>query len=95
MTNVSHKITYASQMTDPPAEPGLTRKDFFAYSRDFALFEDLVREYCGIGFFECLGYPDSRFLTSPIWEESRSIPPRLCRIIVELLHRAAEQENTR
>lgn len=95
MTRSSYNITVASSITEPPAEPDLSCPPVFAQSKDFALFEDLVREYCGIGFFECLGYQDSRFLTSAIWEESSSSPPRFCRIIVELLHRAAERENTR
>jgi len=82
-------------MNDPPAEPNLPYPPVFAQNGDFALFETLVREYCGVGFFECLGYPDGGFLTSAIWDENSGRPPRLCRIVVELLHRAAEQENTR
>ncbi|MDV2481877.1 hypothetical protein F8E02_07615 [Methanoculleus sp. Wushi-C6] len=59
---------------------------------DLALFEALVREYCGVGFFECLDCPESGYLTSAVWGESGSRPPALYRAVVELLHRAVERE---
>lgn len=62
---------------------------------DLALFEALVRDYCGVGFFECLDCPGSGYLTSAIWEESGSRPPALFRTVVELLHRAVEREDER
>lgn len=95
MTHTSQKITVVSSGGGPPAETDLSCQANFAQNRDSALFEDLVREYCGIGFFECLGYPDGEFLTAAIWEESSGRPPRLFRAVVELLHRAVELESTR
>lgn len=95
MTHASYNITIESLLGEPPAEPSVSGRAVPAQNEDFALFETLVREYCGVGFFECLGYPDREFLTSALWEESGMRPPRLCRIVVELLHLAAEQEHTR
>ncbi|KDE56060.1 hypothetical protein [Methanoculleus sp. MH98A] len=59
------------------------------------LFEALVREYCGIGFFECLVSPENDYLTSAVWEESGGRPPALLCAVVELLHRAFEQADER
>jgi hypothetical protein len=75
-------------------DPDACRKDV-PEEKDLVLFEALVREYCGIGFFECLGSPESGYLTSAVWEESGGRPPALLRTVVELLHRAVEQESER
>lgn len=66
-----------------------------ATAGDLELFEALVREYCGVGFFECLACPESSYLTSAIWEESSSRPPALYRTVIELLHRALQRESER
>jgi hypothetical protein len=83
MTRVSSIITQSS-WSEGLAENG-----------DLVLFEALVREYCGVGFFECLNCPESAYQTSAVWEESGSRPPVLYRTVVELLHRAVERENER
>lgn len=95
MTLVSGLITCVSGEGEPLEGSHTCCKDLLKEQEDFALFEALVREYCGIGFFECIGYPESGFLTSAVWEESGSRPPALLRTVVELLHRAVERENER
>ncbi len=76
-------ITHASGAGELPEET----------NADLVLFESLVREYCGVGFFECLDRPPGEHLTSALWEETGSRPPALFRTVVELLHRAAVRES--
>ena len=62
-----------------------------AESESMVLFDALVREYCEIGFFEALACPAADLLTSAVWEEEGSKPSPFARIVVELLHRAAQR----
>lgn len=95
VTLVSFLITYVSGEGEPPEEPYTCCKGLPEEKEEFAFFEDLVRDYCGIGFFECLGSPESGYLTSAVWEEGGVRPPALLRTVVELLHRAVEREDER
>lgn len=95
MTQVSKIITLVSEYGGPRQDPDACRKESSSENDDLVLFEALVREYCGIGFFECLGSPESGYLTSAVWEESGGRPPALLRTVVELLHRAVEREGER
>ena len=95
MTHVSDFITYVSGAGEPQEGPHIGCKGLLEEKEEFAFFEALVREYCGIGFFECLRSPENGYLTSAVWEESGVRPPALLRTVVELLHRAVEREDER
>jgi hypothetical protein len=90
---MSNIITHASETGEPAKEVTAAWPDTLMQNDDLVLFESLVREYCGVGFFECLGSPASGHLTSALWEESETRPPALFRTVVELLHRAVERES--
>lgn len=95
MTRVSNIITLLSESREPRQDPDARRKESSEEEDPLVLFEALVREYCGIGFFECLVSPESGYLTSAVWEESGGRPPALLRTVVELLHRAVERADER
>lgn len=95
MTLVSNLIACVSGEGEPQRELDACCKDLLEQEENFALFEALVREYCGIGFFECLRSPENGYLTPAVWEESGDRPPALLCTVVELLHRAVEREGER
>ncbi|MDD4251507.1 MAG: hypothetical protein PHT74_00010 [Methanoculleus horonobensis] len=92
---MSDLITFVSGEGEPLEGSHTRCKDPLKEQDKFALFEALVRDYCGIGFFECLASPESGYLTSAVWEESGGRPPALLCAVVELLHRAVEWDDER
>ncbi|ABN56833.1 hypothetical protein Memar_0900 [Methanoculleus marisnigri JR1] len=92
---MSKTITLVSEYWGPRQDPDACRKESSDENGDLVLFEALVREYCGIGFFECLVSPENDYLTSAVWEESGGRPPALLCAVVELLHRAVERADER
>ena len=61
-------------------------------SREYDLFNELVREYCGKNLSD-ISKESYKLETSAIWEGEKMKPPEIFRIIIELLHLAASNDD--